>query len=226
MRRARGRMGRAWASAEGTAGHAYNAGGSFFCAIFGKIRPKRRKKGAESVEQRAAAEQRYITGSMALRDLAQSMGVPFSTISRWCKEGEWVKKREQINKKALQKAAGQAVNKKAREMAKLLEASDELEETLLKAAQAFRNAMAGENGMDALLVDGKFRAGNLAQIVNAVGRQAETRMLIGGMMTAADKAKIQLMRRKQRLEEKQMADGAAGGEVRVVMDKEAEALSE
>jgi len=178
------------------------------------------------VEQRAAAEQRYITGSMALRDLAQSMGVPFSTISRWCKEGEWVKKREQINKKALQKAAGQAVNKKARELAKLLEASDELEETLLKAAQAFRNAMAGENSMDALLVDGKFRAGNLAQIVNAVGRQAETRMLIGGMMTAADKAKIQLMRRKQRLEEKQMAEGAAGGEVRVVMDKEAEVLSE
>ncbi len=177
------------------------------------------------MDQRAAAEQRYISSSITLRALAQEMGLNSKTVSRWCKEGGWVKKREKINRRAMKKAATQAVNRKAKELIKLISASDALEDALLEAARAFAGAMA-EEGSGALVTDGKFRAGNLMQIVNAVGRQTETRMLQSGILAAADAEKLRLMRRKQEMEEQAQAEGQGGGEIRVVLTQESEELAE
>lgn len=184
------------------------------------------KRGAGKVErQRMEAEQRYISSEITLRALAEEAGVPFKTLSRWSRDGGWVKKREKVNQRALKKAATQAVNRKAKELLKLLEASDLIEDALLTAARAMRENLAADaNG--ALLTDGKFRAGNLGQVVNAVGRQAETRMLLSGILPAAEKEKIQIMKRKQSLEEQEAKEGAGGGELRVILTQEAEALSE
>ena len=71
--------------------------------------------------------------------------------------------------------------KKARELAKLMEASDEIETALLTAAKAFRAKML-EDESGTLLTDGKFRAGNLGSVVNAIGRQTETRKTLAGLL--------------------------------------------
>lgn len=156
------------------------------------------------MDPRKAAEQKYITGDMTLRALAQEIQIPFSTVSRWSKEGKWVKKRARIARRAMEKAATQAVNQKAKELLKLMAASDEIEEALLAAAKMFRQALTEEEKQGlSKTTDGRVRAGNINQIVSAIGRAAETRKLLGEM------------------EER---DGQ--GEIRVVLTDEIRRLSE
>lgn len=175
--------------------------------------------------RREKAEAAYVGGSMSLRELGKEMGISVSTLGKWSKAGEWKKKREKIAARALKKAATRAVNQKAKELAKLLEASDELESALLMAARAFqRNIAKDKQGL--ILTDGKFRAGNLSSIAGAIGRQAETRMMISGVMTAADREKIALMRRKQTLEEKKEKEARKeNAGVAVQMDDETKGLA-
>ena len=73
------------------------------------------------------------------------------------------------------------MNLKAKELAKLMAASDEIEKALLTAARAInRNMTKDKSGM--LVTDGKWRAGNLAGVVNALGRQTETRRMMREML--------------------------------------------
>lgn len=162
-------------------------------------------------ENRLEAENKYIAGSMTLRALAEQMQIPFSTICRWSKAGGWAEKRKKVNRRAQNKAITQAVNKKARELQKLLEASGEIEKALLMAARKFRKAM--DRDKYGMVVDAKNRAANMAGIVNAIGRQAETRMLLSGILPAAEKEKLELMRRKQDWDEKRAQDENGGGAV-------------
>ena len=59
----------------------------------------------------------------------------------------------------------------------------------------------------------------------AIGKQAETRMMLSGIMAKDEEEKIALMRRKQSLEERKEMQDAAGG-MAIVMDGETEELSE
>ena len=118
-------------------------------------------------QRRLEAEQRYVAGNETLKGLADGMGLPLSTIKRWCKAGDWVKKRQKAQKRALRKAVTRATDKRARELMRLFEASDAMERALVMSAQAFAAAMA-ETPAD--IVDGKFRAGNLDSVTHAIGR--------------------------------------------------------
>ena len=174
--------------------------------------------------RRQEAEQRYITGTMTLRSLAKETGISISTLGKWSKAGGWPQKREQVNARAMEKAVQKAVSKRARELERLLAASDDLEAALANAAQAFRDNL--ENDPKGKLVtDGKFRAGNLSQIVNALGRQTETRMMLAGLMTKADEEKIKLLRRRQRLEEKKEKESRSQGAT-LGLEKDAEELAQ
>lgn len=146
------------------------------------------------MDPRKAAEQKYITGDMTLRALAQEIQTPFSTISRWSKEGKWVKKRARIAKRAMEKAATQAVNKKAKELLKLMEASDEIETALLAAAKMFRQALTEEETQGlSKTTDGRVRAVNMNQIVSAIGRQAETRKMLAEMEEGTEQQDIRVV---------------------------------
>ena len=171
------------------------------------------------------AEQKYIAGGMTLRALAEETGIPFSTISRWSKAGSWTKKREKFQKRALRKAATRAVDKRAKELAKLLEASGEIEEALLLAARAFRAQMISDETGEKV-TDGKTRAANLSSVTHALGRQAETRMLLSGILTMADREKLELLRRKQDMEERrEQAEQLTGGlDVRLIVDPDEEEM--
>lgn len=171
-------------------------------------------------QRRLEAEQRYVAGNETLKGLADGMGLPLSTIKRWCKAGDWVKKRQKAQKRAMRKAVTRATDKRARELARLFEASDAMERALVMSAQAFAAAMA-ETPAD--IVDGKFRAGNLASVAHAIGRQTETRMLISGVMAAADREKIDLLKRKQDAEEQKARQDAEGGGLVIRLEESGEA---
>ena len=178
-------------------------------------------------EKKRIAEEKYIGGDVSLRTLAAELGLSASTLGKWKKAGEWEKKRDEVQQRAMKKAATQAVNKKARELCRLLEASDEMEYALLLAARAVvKNLCEDEEGL--IVTDGKERADNMTRIVRAINQQAETRMRLSGIMDQAEQEKIALLWRKQELDERKEAqDQAAEKEgVLIKMDAETEAFSE
>ena len=173
------------------------------------------------------AEEKYIGGDVSLAALAAELGLSASTLGKWKKAGDWEKKRGEVRQRAMKKAAEQAVNKKAKELCRLLEASDEMEYALLLAARAVvKNLCEDEEGL--IVTDGKERADNMTRIVRAINQQAETRMRLSGIMDQAEQEKIALLWRKQELDEKKEAqDQAAEKEgVTIRLDAEAGALSE
>ena len=188
--------------------------------------PINEKTGTQD-EKKRIAEERYISGDVSLRTLAAELGLSASTLGKWKKAGEWEKKRGEVQQRAMKKAATQAVNKKARELCRLLEASDEMEYALLLAARAVVKNL-GEDEEGLMVTDGKERADNLTRIVRAINQQAETRMRLSGIMDQAEQEKIALLWRKQELDERKEAqDQAAEKEgVLIRMDAETGALSE
>lgn len=188
--------------------------------------PINEKTGTQD-EKKRIAEERYIGGDVSLRTLAAELCLSASTLGKWKKAGEWEKKRGEVQQRAMKKAATQAVNKKARELCRLLEASDEMEYALLLAARAVVKNL-GEDEEGLMVTDGKERADNLTRIVRAINQQAETRMRLSGIMDQAEQEKIALLWRKQELDERKEAqDQAAEKEgVLIRMDAETGALSE
>lgn len=146
----------------------------------GKTIPKYETAGGQD-EKKRIAEERYIGGDVSLKALASELGISASTLGKWKKAGEWEKKKGEVEQRAMKKAATHAVNKKARELCRLLEASDEMEYALLLAARAVvKNLCEDEEGL--IVTDGKERADNMTRIVRAINQQAETRMRLSGIM--------------------------------------------
>jgi len=178
-------------------------------------------------EKKRIAEEKYIGGDVSLKALASELGLSASTLGKWKKAGEWDKKKGEVEQRAMKKAATHAVNKKARELCRLLEASDEIEYALLLAARAVvKNLCEDEEGL--IVTDGKERADNMTRLVRAINQQAETRMRLSGIMDQAEEEKIALLWRKQELDERKEAqDQAAEKEgVTICLDPDADTLSE
>ncbi len=190
-----------------------------------KTIPKQKNTSGLDEKKRIAGE-RYIGGDLSLKDLAAEVGVSASTLGKWKKEGDWDQKRAEVRQRAMKKAAEHAVNKKAKELCRLLEASDEMEYALLLAARAVvKNLCEDEEGL--IVTDGKERADNMTRIVRAINQQAETRMRLSGIMDQAEQEKIALLWRKQELDERKEDNQAADREgVTIRLDAETGALSE
>ncbi len=191
-----------------------------------KTIPKNENAGTQD-ERKRIAQERYIGGDVSLKDLAADLGLSASTLGKWKKAGGWDDKRAEVRKQAMKKAAVHAINKKAKELCRLLEASDEMEYALLLAARAVvKNLCEDEEG--SIVTDGKERADNMTRLVRAINQQAETRMRLSGIMDQAEQEKIALLWRKQELDERREAqDQAAEKEgITIRMGAETEALSE
>lgn len=192
----------------------------------GKTIPKREIAGGQD-EKKRIAEEMYIGGDVSLKALASELGISASTLGKWKKAGEWEKKKGEVEQRAMKKAATHAVNKKARELCRLMEASDEMEYALLLAARAVvKNLCEDEEGL--IVTDGKERADNMTRIVRAINQQAETRMRLSGIMDQAEEEKIALLWRKQELDERKEAQVQAAEKegVTIRLDAETGALSE
>ena len=194
-------------------------------------------------DQEQAAAERYITGDETLAQIAAATGIALGTLKKWCKAGAWAEKRKKAKARALRQAVTIATGKKARELAKLIEASGEMEQALLLAARTVSREMAkmepDENGdintiakaATKMLIDGK-RSLTLSNLAESIERMAHARTMLGYGMTAADTEKIRILQRKQKLEEQKAraeakrAEILSGGGVEIKMDKAVEELSE
>lgn len=186
----------------------------------------RKRKGAGSIEDKqSAAEAAYLAGEMTLKELAAQMEIPVSTICRWSKAGGWKEKREKIKKRAIKKTATRIVNKKSRELEKILKASGSLENALMMAAAQFEaalKAIPGDDKQKLLTADG-FRAKNLQSLAGAIQTAASTRMLISGIMTAAEKEKLAIERAKLEMEQRKEAaalEEETDNEIHIVIEKD------
>ena len=142
-------------------------------------------------EQKQAAEKRYLESGETLRALAKSMKVDYETVKQWSREGRWADKKRRTR----------GMSAKEKQLSKLMEASDEIEEALQMAAMGLKRKMA-EDPDGAEIADGKFRAGNLNSIAHAIDRQTKTRILLSSV--------------------KPKAEGKEGGEITVKMEPEVE----
>lgn len=180
---------------------------------------------AMSEDKKAEARQRYVTGTESLAAIGAALGISENTMGKWCREGKWVQERKKFQKRAARKAINKAVDKKAKELARLLEASECMESALVKAARAFDSDM---DRNSAKFANGQMRGRNIESLSKAIKTQLDTRMLISGIMSTADRERIDLMRKKQELEErkeKQQQEQEAGG-VKIVMAQDVEELAE
>lgn len=174
-------------------------------------------------QRRLEAEQRYVAGNETLKALADGMGLPLSTIKRWCKAGDWVKKRQKAQKRAMRKAVTRATDKRARELMRLFEASESLECALIAAAKALNQDLQDcAEDFPTRFATGENRAKNVEHIAKALNKQTETRMLISGVMAAADREKIELLKRKQDAEEQKARQDAEGGGLVIRLEESGE----
>ena len=116
------------------------------------------------------------------------------------------------------------MGKRAKELSKLLEASDSMENALVKAAKAFEGDL-DKNAWR--YANGEHRAKNLESLSKAINKQVESRMRISGLMTRADEEKIALLMRKLEMEERKEAqEREQNGGVRLMLDGGVEELAE
>ncbi|MBR0406850.1 MAG: hypothetical protein IJI53_02325 [Clostridia bacterium] len=150
-----------------------------------------------SESRREEARTRYISGDETLRTLSAALGVGERTLQKWSKEDGWREKRKKFRERAARKAATKLVGKKAKELEKLLDASDHFESALQKAAAAL-----DEDRHPERIADGKMRGKNMESLARAIEAQVNSRMMISGLLTRAEKEKLDLMRRKLEMEER------------------------
>lgn len=130
-------------------------------------------------EQKKLAEKRYLSGEATLRALAEEMRAPYETVKKWSRDGNWAQKRKTGGEKK------KRMTKKEKELSRLMEASDDIEEALQMAAQGIKKKLA-EDTDGAEITDGKFRAGNLNSIAHAIDRQTKTRILLSSVKPKAE----------------------------------------
>ena len=149
------------------------------------------KEGPELTDKdvKAKAEKRYMESEITLTALAAEMGLSFDRVSRWSRAGKWHKRRMESK------------GKNGGKLRKLLDASDAVETALLQSARALCQTEGGSEG----------RQQDLCRIVQAVGKQTVTRLLLSKMEEKKGE-------RKTAVKE--------GDGVMIQMDKAVEELSE
>lgn len=150
-------------------------------------------------KERIEAEEKYVTGHMSLRALAEEMDIARSAMGRWSKDGKWPEKRKAFNRRALKKAVTKASDKRAKELAAMTQASESMERALIKAASLFEVSLEDEDG--GVFVNSKFAARNLESVAEAISKITQNKMLLCGLMEEKDKRKLDLEERKLNAQE-------------------------
>ncbi len=162
---------------------------------------------------------RYVAGEATLLEISRDSGVSMDALKAWRDQEGWGRERK---KNRARRRSALSASGNAEKLRRLLEASDKLEEALLDAVNTFSQCLRGEDIEK--LTSQKTWADNLSHIAAAIGKQAETRMTLSGIMSRDEEEKLELMRRKQALEEQKEMQAASG--FSIVMDRETEELSE
>ena len=75
-------------------------------------------------------EAAYIAGDMSIRELAQSLGVSYSTLSKMASRGSWTAKRKKMRQKVAKKALAGAHARYEKKLKKLINATERAMDTV------------------------------------------------------------------------------------------------
>jgi uncharacterized protein YjcR len=172
----------------------------------------------------------YVTMDISLRDLAKKNGVSMNTISKYCKKEGWVKAREDYCAKVSRKAVQKSCNKRANELAGVLNSSYKIRDTI-------ENALNDPQQFNRYLVT-RGRKGGEFETVEEVHEKIDTKAIremtqalkaveglirsLNNIPTEAEMQRLQLERERFELEkekwEREKAEMSAAHEVKVVFD--------
>ncbi len=150
----------------------------------------------------------YITGDESQGQLAARFGVSRSRLSDICRIEGWVQARSDYRAGAVQAAVRKASRAQANKLAKIVEASDLLDDVLT----ALLNRLA-QDGLDTISMNGT-PGRELESISRAILNNDELKRRLNGMMLPRDAERLKLDREKWEAEQRRMdADKASESNV-------------
>lgn len=175
-------------------------------------------------DKKTEARARYITGTESLKTLAEAMGISENRMEKWSQEGKWSQERRNYRRKTGDAAVKAAMKSEVKRLAILMKANRSMERALELAAKEIESELKKTPG---LVIDGKFRGGNMRNVAETLQRVTENAMLLSGIMPAEKKEQLRLLREKQALEERKEAQRTQdAGDVKIVMEAEVEEMAE
>ena len=94
---------------------------------------KPKKSGRQNYDWNRLMNDYVCNSGMSLRKISEKYGIRLTTVAEKSKADNWFATKQEYQEKARTKAVSKAVTKKANELAGLVEASDYIEKTILKA---------------------------------------------------------------------------------------------
>lgn len=186
-----------------------------------------------SEDRRAEARKKYISRKKKpkLRELAAELGLTERTLQKWKKEDEWDEKRRKFWERVEKKALTRLSDKRAKELAQMIEANGFLGNGIIKAAKAFDQAMDSAEERLSNKRSGARYMESMAKSIESMARgiesQTNTRMRIAGIMTEQERARLDLLERKMELEERKekLEREENAGAVTIIMDERTKELA-
>ena len=167
-----------------------------------------------------AARTAYITGSMGYRDIAAQFGVHRNEVAEKGKREGWVEARKKHREQTVSKACQIASRAKAKELAKIYEASNILDEVLVALLLELKN-----NGLEA--VSGNGTPGReLESLSKAILNNDELKRRLHGILLPRDEERLKLDREKLEMDKRKLeAEQNSDNTVKVVLTGDLEEYS-
>lgn len=168
-----------------------------------------------------AAKTAYITGSMGYREIAAQFGVHRNVVAGRGKQEGWVAARKKHREQTVTKSCQIASRAKAKELAKIYEASNILDEVLVALLMELKN-----NGLEA--VSGNGTPGReLESLSKAILNNDELKRRLHGILLPRDEERLKLDREKLEMDKRKLeAEQNTDNVVKVVLAEELEELAQ
>lgn len=146
----------------------------------------------------AAAKTAYVTGSESYRALAKRFGISYTELQQRGAKEKWVKARREHREQTVRKACQIASRAKAKELAKIYEASDLLDRVVVELLKT----LAAE-GLEAISGNGT-PGRELESLSKAILNNDELKRRLNGILMPRDEERLRLDREKLEMEKKKL----------------------
>lgn len=145
------------------------------------------------------AKTAYIAGEESYAELAERLGVGKTQLGKIATAQKWPKLRKQYRDRTVTKAVEKASRAHARKLAKVYEASELLDESIMALLNMLR-----DDGLKAIMANGT-PGRELESLTKALLNADELKRRLNGMLSPRDAERLKIDREKLELEKKKLA---------------------
>lgn len=145
------------------------------------------------------AKTAYITGEESYAELAARLGVGKSQLGKIATAQKWPQLRKKYRERTVTKAVEKASRAHARKLAKVYEASELLDESIMALLNMLRN-----DGLESIMGNGT-PGRELESLTKALLNADELKRRLNGMLNPRDAERLRLDREKLEIEKKRLA---------------------